>query len=420
VTPTIHVIGAGLSGLAAAVRVARAGGRAIVYEAAGHAGGRCRSFFDATLERRIDNGNHLVLSGNQAVHDYLNALGATAGLTGPDRAEFPFIDLATGERWCVRPGRSAVPWWILSAQRRIPGTRPGDYLSALRLAFADRNDTVGACVGNGVLRHRFWEPLTEAVLNASVEEAAACLLWPVLRETFGRGEAACRPRVAREGLSECFVDPALAFLRRSGSEVLLHARVRSIVYDGGRATRLVFTGGDARAIDADSAVIVAVPPQGAVDLIPGLVSPQGHRAILNVHYRLPPGATAEPAILGLVGGVCHWLFVRGDVASVTVSAADPLLERSGDTLAAEIWQEVAKTLNLGDIPLPPFRMIREKRATFLQTPAQVARRPGCETTWPNLFLAGDWTNTGIPATIEGSVRSGNSAGAKAFASLRHA
>lgn len=393
--------------------------RAIVYEAAGHAGGRCRSFFEPTLQRSIDNGNHLVLSGNRAVYTYLQTLGATDGLTGPERAEFPFVDVTTGERWCVQPGAGVIPWWVLSPQRRIPGTRAIDYLSGLRLAFAGRDETVRSCVGNGTLFTRFWQPMTEAVLNASAEEGAARLLWPVLRETFGRGEAACRPRIAREGLSECFVNPALAFLARSGSELHFHTRVRSLVFDAGRVTALEFAGGEQRPIEPGGAVIIAVPPQVAGDLIPGLTPPEGSRAIVNGHFRLPhtvPGTTLQ----GMIGGLCHWLFVRGDVASVTISAADALLDRSADALANAMWREIAGVLDLGDLPTPPVRIIREKRATFLQTPAQLERRPGCTTAWANLLLAGDWTDTGLPATIEGSLRSGHTAAAKALAAVGHA
>lgn len=418
-TATVHVIGAGLSGLATAVDVARAGLRAIVYEAAGHAGGRCRSFHDATLDRTIDNGNHLVLSGNHAIHNYLETLGATSRLVGPDAAEFPFVDLATNERWCVRPDSGVVPWWILNPQRRIPGTRIVDYLAGLRLAFAGKEATVAACVGNGALFRRFWQPLTEAVLNTSAEEGAAHLLWPVLRETFGRGEAACRPRIARDGLSDCFVDPALAYLRRSGCEVRMHARVRALKLTSERVECLVLAGGEEQDVRAGDAVVVAIPPHLAADLVPGLTVPQAYRAIVNGHFRLSQ-ALPGPALVGIVGGICHWLFLRGDVASITISAADAYLERSADALAEAMWQDIVRILNLRDAPRPVFRIIREKRATFLQTPAEVARRPGCETTWSNLLLAGDWTDTGLPATLEGSVRSGNTAAAKALSVVHRA
>ena len=119
----VHVIGAGVAGLSVAVRASASGRPVTVWEAAGHAGGRCRSFDDSVLGRRIDNGNHLVLSGNQDVAAYLDLIGARDALIGPAVAEFPFVDLKSGERWAVRPGPGRVPWWVLSAKRRIPGTR---------------------------------------------------------------------------------------------------------------------------------------------------------------------------------------------------------------------------------------------------------------------------------------------------------
>jgi uncharacterized protein with NAD-binding domain and iron-sulfur cluster len=119
-------------------------------------------------------------------------------------------------------------------------------------------------------------------------------------------------------------------------------------------------------------------------------------------------------LLGLVGGQSQWLIVRDDVASVTISAADALLDQSAEAIARAVWQEVRQALGLDDGGPPAYRIVKEKRATFRQTPAQVRRRPPCATPWRNLFLAGDWTDTGLPATIEGSVRSGHTAALKSF------
>jgi hydroxysqualene dehydroxylase len=417
VAATVHVIGAGLSGLAAAVDLAAAGVPVALYEAAPYAGGRCRSYFDPVVGRIIDNGNHLVLSGNRAIARYLAMLGAGDRLTGPKRAEFPFVDVVSGERWVVRPSPGPIPWWIFARDRRVPGSRPADYLAGLRLARARPDETVAGCLGNGPVFRRFWEPLAVGVLNTPAETGAARLLWPVLRETFGRGEAACRPLIAREGLGHCFVEPALAFLTQRGAVVRLATRVREIALAGDRIAALVTTA-DRVAIGPNDAVILAVPAPVAADLLP-VITPDAHAAIVNGHFRLDrplPG----PSLLGLVGGLCHWLFLRGDVASVTISAADHLLDEPAADLAAVMWADVARALGRSAAAAPPCRVVREKRATFRQTPDQVARRAGCKTRWSNLFLAGDWTDTGLPATLEGSVRSGNSAAAKARAFAAHA
>lgn len=411
----VHIVGAGLSGLAAGVCLVRAGRRVAVHEAAGQAGGRCRSFFDATLDRRIDNGNHLLLSGNGATHAYLDATGASGALTGPNRAAFDFADVTTGSRWTVRPGPGRVPWWVLAPGRRVPGSRLSEYLRAVRLRRPPHDATVARCLGGpGPLYARFWEPLAVAALNTSADEGAASLLWPVVRETFGRGEAHCRPRIARDGLSEALVDPAVRTLEAAGAAVRMNRRLRGLAFDGDRVGGLDFGDGESVVVGPADAVVLAVPPAAAAALVPGLTTPRTSRAIVNGHFRLPQSGK-EVSFLGIVGGLVQWLFVRGDIVSTTISAADPLLDVPNDVLAGRMWREVALVLGLGPAPLPVHRILTEKRATFAQTPEEIARRPGTRTAWSNLFLAGDWTDTGLPATIEGSVRSGRSAAEAVFA-----
>jgi uncharacterized protein with NAD-binding domain and iron-sulfur cluster len=125
-------------------------------------------------------------------------------------------------------------------------------------------------------------------------------------------------------------------------------------------------------------------------------------------------------MLGIINGFSQWLFVRRDMASVTISGADELADHAAASIAERMWPEVCRALNLGEKPLPRYRILKEKRATFAQTPANAALRPGVRTRWRNLFLAGDWTATGLPATIEGSLRSGRSAARAVLASAAKA
>ena len=110
--------------------------------------------------------------------------------------------------------------------------------------------------------------------------------------------------------------------------------------------------------------------------------------------------------LGLIGKDAQWLFSRGDVLSVTISAATDYVDRPNWEIANQIWTEITSILGQNMGRMPPWRVIKERRATIAQTPDVAARRPGTETILPNLFLAGDWTDTGLPATIESSVQSG--------------
>lgn len=406
-----HVIGAGVAGLAAAVSLVRDGHRVTVHEAGVRAGGRCRSYHDARIDRLVDNGNHLLLSGNRSAMRYLEETEAAEVLVGPAVACFPFLDVRSGRRWRVRPNAGRVPWWVLRATRRVPDTGAWSYLSALRLAVAGPDRTVTDCLGtSGNLYENFWEPLAVAALNTPARSGAARLLWPVLRETFAKGEAACRPRIAKVGLSDAFVDPALDLLRRNGATVRLGRRLRAIEFGEGKARRLDF-GTDSVAFEEGDGVILAVPPTAASALVPALIAPVESNAIVNVHFRLaePAGLPADLPFLGLVGGTAHWLFVRGDVASITISAADALAAEPAEVLARKTWHDVATALGLDRTALPAYRVVKERRATFDQTPREVRRRPGTRTGYSNLYLAGDWVDTGLPATIEGAVRSGQMA-----------
>jgi len=406
----VHVIGAGLAGLACAVTLARAGRAVSLYDGAGHAGGRARSFHEGSLDRVIDNGNHLLLSGNRSVFRYLDEIGARDRLVGPPTTRFPFLDLKSGRRWIVRIGPGLWPGWVFDPARRVPDTVPRDYLSGLRLARARPEATVAEVLGGaGVLYERFWHPLAVSALNTEAELAQAKLLWPVLLETFGRGGSACRPLWARDGLSETFVTPALDTLAAHGATVTFGRRLKDLRRTDGWVTGLVFQDGTLDLPGGD-AVVLALPPWAVSLLLPMLKTPNEFRPIVNLHFRLPaaPARVVQP--LGLLNGTAEWLFVRGDIASVTISAASPLLDLPPETIAEPVWPEVAQALGLvPGTPMPPVKVIKEKRATFAQTPAQVARRPGPRGPLFNLALAGDWTDTGLPATIEGAVRSGHRA-----------
>ncbi len=401
----VHVVGAGLAGLAASLTLAEAGIGVILHEAAPQAGGRCRSYFDASLGCRIDNGNHLLIAGNRAAMRYVAMTGAAQTLTGPGAAVYPFLDRKTGERWSLRPNKGRFPWWIFAPGRRVKGTGAFDFWSARRLFDASGDAAVADVLDPAAaIFRRLWQPLAVAALNTEAEAASARLFASVLRESLGKGGAACVPLVPREGLSETLVDPALAKLRASGHELRLASRLRAVGFEGDRVASLDFDG-RTEPLGANEAVILAVPAPVAPRLMPELVAPDEFRAIVNAHYRIALRGDV-PWFVGLVGGVAEWVFRKRDVLSVTVSAADRLIDLPAEDLAALLWRDVAAAFDLALEPVPPCQIVKEKRATFAATPAQLARRPDAATRWSNLVLAGDWTDTGLPATIEGAIRSG--------------
>ncbi|MGC2717650.1 MAG: hydroxysqualene dehydroxylase HpnE [Pseudolabrys sp.] len=401
---SVHIIGGGLAGLAAAERLCQSRRTIVMHEATAQAGGRCRSYYDQSTGMVIDNGTHLLLSGNHAALSFTEAIGSRPGLRGPDEAQFPFIDIASGEQWTLRFGDSRFPWWVFDKDRRVPQTAVVDYLSLARLVWTSADKPIGKLMNcDGPIYDRLLEPLLLAALNITPREGSAKLAGAVIRESLALGGQACRPLLAREGLGSVFVEPAIVHLRERGVAIVFEDELIELLFGNGRVSRLKFAR---QTVDlgVNDAVILAVPPYVATNLVPGLIAPSSFRGIVNAHFRIDPPAHLPP-MLGVINGTCEWIFPLSGRISATISDAGRLFDMPRTELAQTMWNDIAKVAGLPST-LPPWQIVRERRATFAATPEENARRPTAETSWENLFLAGDWTQTGLPATIEGAIRSG--------------
>lgn len=385
---TLHVVGAGLAGLSAATAAARTGIRVCLYESASHAGGRCRSFFDDKLDRLIDNGSHLLLGANKIALSYARATGGIEAMV-PASPRFDFFDLADQSRWTVSP-------------TRLPAGL-GEILRALGLPWTGPEASVADRLGHSPGFARFWKPLCEAILNTAPEESSARMFsWTMRRALLG-GAPALSPWTFPLGLSAALVAPALATLGSFGAEIQFRHRLIGVT-----AGRLDFDEDRSVILGPHDRVILALPPWAMGSVLPGWDLTLPTRTIVNAHFRL-----AHPAILpqgvpflGLVNGYGHWLFPRGDVLSVTVSAAEGLVDRPADEIAAILWGEAASAIGLSAADVPPARVIKERRATLAHDPATIRRRPGPETSIPGVYLAGDWLRSPWPCTIEAAISSG--------------
>jgi squalene-associated FAD-dependent desaturase len=414
----IYVIGAGLAGLSAAVALAGQGQAVTVIEASAQAGGRCRSYHDPILGMTLDNGNHFILSGNHAAFDYLRTIGSADRMIGPEEATLDFLDRRDGARWRIHPNPGPLPWWLASPTRRVAGTRLGDYLPLLGLIAPPKDKRISdvmAC--RGVLWDRLIGPFLLGALNTDPRKGSAALAAAVIRESLARGGRAYRVRIAHPSLSAAFVDPALAFLERHGAAMMFGRPVRGLAFDGDRVAAIETAAGDI-ALAPEDALIVAAPPWIAQVLVPDLIAPDRFNTIVNGHFAYAPPAGAAPMV-GVIGGAAEWVFAFPDRLSVTVSGADAIADDDREDLARRFWADVAAVHGLPP-ETPPFRIIKERRATFAATPEQDARRPPTKTRWRNLTLAGDWTATGLPATIEGTIRSGHKAAAVTLEGRRDA
>jgi len=393
-----------LAGLSAAVRLAGSRRAVALHEATAQAGGRCRSYYDQSTDMVIDNGTHLLLSGNHAALSFAETIGSKSGLRGPAEAEFAFIDLPSREQWTLHFGDSRFPWWVFDKDRRVPQTNVVDYLPLARLAWTSTDKPIDKVINcSGPIYERFLEPLLLAALNIAPRDGSAKLAGALIRETLALGGQACRPLLARDGLGTVFVEPAISYLQSRGVSVAFQDELIALRFANGRVSQVQFAKQSIDLDESDS-VILAVPPYVAANLLPGLVAPSAFRGIVNAHFRIDPPANLPP-MLGVINGTCEWIFALPGRISITISSGDKWFDIPRTELAQLIWREVAKVAGLPEA-LPLWQIVRERRATFAATPEQNALRPTAETNWNNLFLAGDWTATGLPATIESAVRSG--------------
>ncbi|MGN0905086.1 MAG: FAD-dependent oxidoreductase [Alphaproteobacteria bacterium] len=360
---TVHIIGAGMAGLSAAFALTRKGIPAVVYDAGAHAGGRCYSFYDKTLDAVLDNGTHLMLGANRALLDMLKECSPVPALAAVEH-DFLFYRVPAHSFFRLDLKRP------LTALMRLP---------------------------------EIYRLLTESVMNTPAGEADALMLFKTAVKCFGSEKG--RVYLAAPSLKAAVVDPVVSFLQNAGVPFRYHQKLRHI-----REDRLVFVQGEVPLPEGDK-VILSVPPMNLSRILVG--APElPTRTILNIHYKSEAQLPDGRRFAGLIGGSAHWVFVRDGVVSVTVSAADTLLDRHApEILAGRIWHEIEPLLSENS-RLPPHRILIDRRATLSQSRRVNAARLSADIGSSSVFLAGDGTATGLPCTIEGAVRSGSEAAEK--------
>ena len=424
----VVIVGGGLSGLAAAVRLTSSGIPVVLLEQRARTGGRAASFIDRVTGDVVDNGQHLLIAG----YDRTLALTATIGSRHLLRVqERPALLYHHPSRGFVRftLPRLAPPlnlaWGILTSSlfsfsERIAVLRAGIAMqwNADQRFTTDGGGTVAEWLGHthqpASVRESFWGPLAVSIMNERVDTAQAGAFLDALRIAFlGHWHHAALV-FPQAGLSELFAEPATRCIEEHGGVVRCGADVRSLAMENGRvvAARLA-DGTDIRC----RAAILAVPHTAAAGLYPDHASvPEDivriaaapSAPIVSLHLWFREQFMEQDAV-GLIGRTIHWAFRRANHVAVTISAAYDTVDLSKDELTAIAVQEMREVF--GPTVGTPYHAlaIREKAATISLTPAVARHRPGVRTPISNLFLAGDWTGTGLPATIEGAIRSGEEA-----------
>jgi zeta-carotene desaturase len=438
-SPEAIVVGGGFAGLAAATLLAENGARVLLLEARPCLGGRARSWVDPDTGSTVDNGQHLFMGCYRDTLLLLDRLGTRDRLDLQARLSVSFVNPGGSVSDFALPPLPLFSWSLLAGLLRFPGLSFRERLGLLRVArevrrrarrgpAAEALDDVSVSSWLGALGQsaradeRLWHPLAVAALNEEPGRASAAMFLPVLRGLFLSGAGGSRLGVPRVGLSDLYAEPAAHYLRAHGSEVRLRARVREVLVERGRCAGVLLADG---ARVAAPFVIAAVPPAELLEMLPLEMASEPFFAgcarletspIVSVYLWFGSPVTDLP-YAGLIGGEWQWLFNRrafagkgGGGSGVTLvrSAARSFVEASRESLVRKALDDLHRFFPASRrLTLRHSLVIKEKRATLAPLRGSLVLRPPWRTPYAGLHLAGDWTATGLPATIEGAAISGH-------------
>jgi squalene-associated FAD-dependent desaturase len=446
----VAVVGGGLAGITAALRLADAGAEVTLFEGRPVLGGLTHSFRRGELD--VDNGQHVFLRCCTAYRALLDRLGVADKVALQRRLDIPVRSpRRPGPPGAGRPRRAGqarlrrtglpAPLHLGASLLRYPLLDVGQRLRFVRAALAlrrvDREDpaTDARAFGDWLREHgqdaravaALWDLVGIATLNAPAERASLALAAMVFQVGLLTDAGAADIGWSLVPLGELHGEPAVRCLLESGAQVRSGARVERVEPLGNGW--LVGAGGEEHVVDQ---VVLAVPPPvaerllppGSVPMPPGWSARLGSSPIVNAHVVLDRRVMAEPFVAG-VGTPVQWIFDRtvqsglsggGQYLAMSLSAADELIDVPVRTLRERLLPELVALLPAAaSAQVVDFFVSRERHATFRPAPGSGALRPGARTASPGLFLAGAWTDTGWPATMEGAVRSGESAALAALA-----
>jgi squalene-associated FAD-dependent desaturase len=442
VNPDVVIVGAGFAGLSAAVRLAKRGAQVVVLEARSRLGGRATAFHDRETGELVDNGQHVLLGCYSHTLAFLADIGATENVTVARELSVTMIDREGTRSRLVCPTLPS-PFHLLAGVSDWDALSWTDRLSVLRLAgplqrarralkpgatllAASPGETVAAWLErNGQtarIREMLWEPLALAALNQPIDQAAAPPFARVLAEMFGPDPKAAAIVLPAKPLHLMYAEPARTFIERAGGTVRTGAAATIAIGAGTKTSLLVEAGSDRW---TPRAVISAVPWFALGGVFAGDTSSlrdvvaraesMSSSPIVTVNLWFDRVVMDEPFV-GLPGRAMQWVFDKRQVfggtashLSLVSSGASPLVGQTNDELIAAATQELSEAMSaVRAATLVRATVVREPRATFSLAPGQ-PRRPDVTTAVPGLFLAGDWIETGLPATIESAVRAGHRA-----------
>jgi squalene-associated FAD-dependent desaturase len=418
---TVLILGAGLAGLSAASYLSSGGYKTIILESSGKPGGRAYSFTDKDTGSVIDNGQHIMMGCYKYTLDFFNKIGAEKNFKIQDNLAVNF--LKRGKKiHTLKSVSSLYPLNLFIGLIRYTALKFTDRFRLLKIFFklylyssrdlekmsvdewlTNENQSAG-------IKKAFWEILAVGALNTSIKKASAKMFADILKQMFFRGNKSASIVLPVSGLSESYCGNAISFINKNGGEISFYETVTSLEFSRNKLSAVCTSK---RKITDFDYVISALPLYALKRILSSekqFAFPElEYSSILSMHLWLNNN-TLKEKFYGLIDSPVHWVFNHNKYITIVISDADKLVFKSREELYCLISNELDKYLGIKQEDISSYKVIKEKRATFIPSNAILKHRPGPETAYRNFLLAGDWTNTGLPATIEGAVKSGVFAG----------
>jgi squalene-associated FAD-dependent desaturase len=427
----VVIIGGGFAGLAAGVRLSERGHEVILLERRNHLGGRAYSFIDSKTGDVVDNGQHLFMGCYRHTIAFLETIGRLDRLGFQDRPHVDFIDRKGFASFDCPP--LPAPLHVLAGLLKMKGIGIGDKLRTInvgraikgngslapgRLTVDEWLDELGQSTN---IKQRFWYPMVVATLNQSPDIASARMLKVVLQEAFGGDSKGSRIGISRVGLSDLYTDGARDFIQSRGGDLQTGAQVQRFIVQRSEVIAVELRGG--RRIEGDY-FISAVPPEALAAILPDDLKQKEFSELerlgsspivsINLWFDRP---VIDREFVGLLGTRSQWVFnkdmilspgKRSNQVAVIISAARDFVDWTKNDLVDMAISELHELFRESrEATLVHSVIVKEREATLSHTVESDGLRPGPRTSIANLILAGDWTDTGLPATIESAVMSGD-------------
>ena len=416
----IAVIGGGIAGLSAAVFLVNSGFYVELYEASPKLGGRASSFKDEITGDIIDNGQHILMGCYKETLQFFKLINAFENIDFQKKLKINFLDKEKG----IIPLNSVTTLYPFNLILGILNYRMLDFnerINLLKTFFklavvptdSLNNLTISEWLKNenqskNILKS-FWEILVIGAMNTTPEKASAKLFADILKQIFFRGNKSATILLPETGLEELYCGKASDFIKKQYGRINLLSRVSSVRIIRNKIVSFEVNGKNTKDFDY---IISAVPlytfrkifsnyPELQYENLEFKYSP-----ILNIHIWLKENTLTEK-FYGLIDSPVQWIFNHKNHLTIVISDAGKLIDLSNEEISSLVIKEIYSYYpGIKIDSISRYKVIKEKRATFIPGPSVLNIRPQSRTAVKNLFIAGDWTDSKLPATIEGAVKSG--------------